>query len=403
MSTRPLGELRIAPPRPEAGRLRLSAELHAPNGARDELWYEIDEYAQGALVDSADPFVTAFLPLAMRRGHDLRVVGGGVSPSLVENLARFQEVWHAWHGLPIVSVVADEEHERAERPGPAVTSFSGGVDSAFTAWRHTRGTAPRGPKLTAALMLHGVDIPIANVVGFTRSAARSRRMLDSLGLDLVTVRTNVFAVAGGRDYPIAAGLASGFHLLGARFGTGLVPSTTSYRHLVFPLGSSPVSDALLGSDRLEVVHDGAGDERFDKIAQLATWDEALDSLRVCLSDPQHHRNCGRCVKCMMLLLTFRVLGVTPRCFDTPPSDDEILAWIPSLPSRPLDVQDAWTLVEQAARRGIDEPWTRALRRKLLVIRTKEAVRRGAPAWSARVTDVHRRVARALRSRRGEPS
>ena len=248
-------------------------------------------------------------------------------------------------------------------------------------------------------MIHGVDIPRVNIVGFTRSAARSRRMVESVGLELLTVQTNLWEFVGGRSYPIAAGLSSVLHLLGARFGTGLIPSTTSYRHLVFPLGSSPVSDVMLGSASFEIVHDGAGDERFEKIRALANWDEALVDLRVCLADPHHYRNCGHCMKCMLAILSFRVLDVTPRCFESLPSEAAILEWVPSFPTNPVLVQEAQTLVDEAATRGVDEPWVGALRRKLRVIRTKQSIRTAAPTWSRKVADAHRWANERLRRSR----
>lgn len=391
-------ELEILPVRRDRGRVYVTASLAVPGGPTEEVWYAIDEYASDALVDGADPFVVATLPLAMRRGHDVRVVGAAVSPSLLDTLERVQEVWHDWFDHPMVDVVAEAERERDVRPNVAVTSFSGGVDSAFTAYRHTRGLVRRDRRLAAAVMIHGVDIPRVNVVGFTRSAARSRRMVESVGLELVTVQTNLWEIVS-RPYPIAAGLSSVLHLLGARFGTGLIPGTTSYRHLVFPLGSSPVSDVMLGSTSFEIVHDGAGDERFEKIRALANWDEALADLRVCLADPQHHRNCGRCLKCMLTILSFRVLDVTPRCFESLPSEAAILDWVPSLPSNSVYVQEAQTLVDEATTRGVDEPWVGALRRKLRAIRTKEGIRALAPTWSRKVADAHRWANGRLRKSR----
>jgi hypothetical protein len=389
MTVRSSVELRIQPVRDDRGRIHVSALLDAPGGETEEIFISIDEYERDALVESADPFVVAAVPLAMRRGHDVRVVGAAVSPSLLDSLERFQEVWHDWHDVPIVDVVAEEERGRDRRPETAVSSFSGGVDSAFTAYRHTRGLARRDRRLSAAVMIHGVDIPRANLVGFTRSAARSRRMVESVGLDLVTVQTNLWEVVGASWYPIAAGLSSVLHVLGGRFGTGLIPGTTSYRHLVFPLGSSPVFDVMLGSDSFEILHDGAGVERFEKLRHLADWDEALDDLRVCLADPQHHRNCGECLKCMLTAASFRVLGVAPRCFESLPSPEAILEWAPSLPSHPVYVQEAQTLVDEAASRGVNEPWVRALRRRLRVITTKRAIRAAAPTWSGRVAAAHR--------------
>ncbi len=105
-------ELKVLPERHDRGRVHRSASLTLPGDEVIEIWYAIDEYARDALVDSADPFVVAALPLAMRRGLDLRVLGAPVSPSLLDTLERFQEVWHDWSRAAMVDVTAEEERER---------------------------------------------------------------------------------------------------------------------------------------------------------------------------------------------------------------------------------------------------------------------------------------------------
>ena len=237
-------------------------------------------------------------------GATMHVVGAAVSPSLLDTLERFQEVWHDWYGDPIVDVVAEEERERDARPAVSVSTFSGGVDSVVhRVPAHARSRAARSQSPG-----RGHDPRRRHPAGQPRRVHPRLRSVASAwsrapGSSFVTVQTNVWEVVETRAYPIGAGLSSVLHLLGGRFGTGLIPGTTSYRHLVFPLGSSPVSDGLLGSRNFEVVHDGAVDERFDKLRHLANWDEALDLLRVCLADPQHHRNCGHCQKCMLAILS----------------------------------------------------------------------------------------------------
>jgi hypothetical protein len=384
-------EVDVQPARVENGRLLLGATVRAATGSED-LWYAIDDYHRDAVVDRADPFVVGLVPIAMRRGVTMRVHGAAVSPSLLDSLARFQEVWHRWSGYAVVDVVAETEREdeRAAAVREAVTTFSGGVDSAFTVYENVRGGRRRGRALTAAVMIHGVDIPRADLVGFTRAAARSRRFVGDVGLDLLTVQTNMWEVARGRAYPIGAGLASVLHLLGGRFTTGLIPATMTYDHLV-PLGSSPVSDNLLGGRSFTVEHDGAATERFDKIRALSGWEAARRDLRVCLYSGERDRNCGRCTKCVFAILAFRLLGDAPPCFDRMPDTGEVLRIVRSVPSNPVYLQEATRLANEAVARGVDDDWVRALRRRLWSMRTKDAVRGVAPRWSSRVTDAHRWV------------
>jgi hypothetical protein len=299
-------------------------------------------------------------------------------------------VWNAWFGFPIVEIVGEEETDLASS-GPAITAFTGGVDSAFSAYWHTRGGRRLDRPLVAGMMVHGVDIPRADVAGFQRAAERSRRMLDSIGLELITVETNAWDPQPPDARYVAIGVASALHLLSGRFSAGLIPSTVDYANLVIPISSNPVSDPWLGSRSMTVVHDGAGFGRLEKVRMIAGWSEALESLRVCLRDPRHDRNCGVCPKCMLTLLEFRVLGVEPRCFDRMPSDDEFARWASALPSRGLHPNEARAVLDEAETRGLQASWIAPLRRKLFMIRSKDAVRDVAPNLSERVADAHRWV------------
>jgi hypothetical protein len=384
-------EIRVRPPRIEAGCVHLAADIGVPGGDVQELWFEIDDAHRGALVDRADPFVVAALVLAMREQRTVRVLGAPVSSSLVRSLEEFQTVWNAWYRFPIVDIVADEQDDATAHTGPTVTAFTGGVDSAFSAYWHTRGGRRLDRDLEAGMMVHGVDIPRSDVAGFERAAARSRRMLDSVGLELITVTTNAWDPQPPDARYVAIGVAATLHLLGGRFGTGLIPSTVDYRNLVIPISSNPVSDPLLGSRSLPIQHDGAGFGRLEKVRMIAGWDEALESLRVCLRDPRHDRNCGECPKCMLTLLEFRVLGVEPRCFDRLPSDDEFARWTSALPNHGLHRNEARAILDEAELRGMHASWIAPLKRKLLMIRSKDAVRQVAPRFSERFADAHRWV------------
>jgi hypothetical protein len=219
-------------------------------------------------------------------------------------------------------------------------------------------------------------------------------MTDSLGLELISVRTNAWdAMPRPAMHFSALGVAAGLHLLGGRFGTGLIPSTASYAQLLFPVDSTPLSDWLLRSNAFEIVHHGAAFDRLEKLRALTEWDEALANLRVCLVDPAHDRNCGRCRKCLVTYLGFRVLGVEPRCFDPAPSPDIISEWAGRFTSHRLFVAEMRAVVNEADRRGFDEPWVRAAKRRLRVIRTRRAMTTVSPELSRRAAALAWKVSR----------
>ena len=191
--------------------------------------------------------------------------------------------------------MADDEQEREASPGPAqaICGFSGGVDSSFLALRHARGVETRHPEpLRAGVMVHGFDIPLEEEAMFERAASKARRQLDSLGLDLIQVRTNFLSLEIDWTHTFGPALAGILMLFGRRFSRGLIAQGVpfeSYRQLV--TGSNPITDPLLSSGAFQIVADGAAYARADKIRVIADWPETMRDLRVCWRGEQKDRNC----------------------------------------------------------------------------------------------------------------
>ena len=116
--------------------LECRARIEVPGAGPQTLWYRLPESRHGWVSESADSFLLGALFLAMRHGHGLKV-HGTVSPSLLLKLEDFQAAWSEW--LPDryhrVEIAADREGEEkcAGDDGPACFTFSGGLDSSFTA------------------------------------------------------------------------------------------------------------------------------------------------------------------------------------------------------------------------------------------------------------------------------
>jgi hypothetical protein len=135
--------------------LEVSVRLETQGRDPEVLWYRLPAAQAASLSQSMDPFVIGTVFLAMRRATDLRV-HGQVSPSLLRNLEEFQAAWNCWHPdrYQRVEIQADTEREGEITPRDhAAMTFSGGLDSCFTAWRHTRGNCGRRRQnLMAAVM-----------------------------------------------------------------------------------------------------------------------------------------------------------------------------------------------------------------------------------------------------------
>ena len=310
--------LQIVPQAPESRTdcLHCAARIIWPDGREDTLWFEV---APDTPVTSlADPFLVGMLFEVMAAGMPVRVEGP-VSAGLLWRLQEFMAVWaHFMPGryqqveIDAASVVPD--------PAPAaasVSTFSGGADSCFTAWRHAQGD-PRFPKIDAGLMVHGLDIPLDDPV-FATALASSRQMLESLGMASVWMRTNIRAVShqSWQD-TFGSALAACLHLLAPGYGRAFIPSSFGHSAGVHPVGSNPLTDPMLGSDAMQIIHDGAVYARSEKLRAISDWPVGMSGLRVCWQGAQRDSNCCRCEKCVRNMLNFQLLGLpVPSAFPLP--------------------------------------------------------------------------------------
>lgn len=356
-------------PREHDGLIRASARLELGSGGEELLWYDYPAEHRESLTDDADPYVVA---LALRMAQESRPVRvhGRVSPSLLRNLEQYVAAWAAWRPdrYAPIEIAADDETEREPPAGPpqAVCSFSGGIDSSFTAYRHAKGVTTRFPEpLTAGVMVRGFDIPLEQTEMFVRASEKVRRQFDSLGLELIPVATSFRSLGLDWVETFGAAVASVMMLLGRRFSRGLIAQGvpfSSYEHLVE--GSNPLTDPLLSSDGFRVIPDGAESSRIDKVRAIAAWPEALEELRVCARGREKDRNCCRCEKCIRSILSFRALGLPrPACFPREVSDEQIRGLIPI---KKIKISVGYDpIVRTAESHGLgDAPWVERLRRAI---------------------------------------
>ena len=156
-----------------------SAELEW-RGSRTVLWFrELDGRPLDARL--ADVYVLGSLLHWMTRGDEVHV-HGAVSRTLLSNLDEWQAALHSLlpdQYSPVV-ITADKVVDAEPAPSArAIAAYSGGLDSTYTAIRHTRGLAGwRTEELSALLLVHGFDIGLDRAAEFdgARSALSERRM-----------------------------------------------------------------------------------------------------------------------------------------------------------------------------------------------------------------------------------
>jgi hypothetical protein len=306
-------------------------ELGARFKSRDtekRLWYQVEAQRESELTRHADPFVLGILQVAMHEGESLQV-HGTVSPSLLRNLEDFQHAWAVWKPdyYRLISIRADIEKEPSEPPrSEAICCFSGGVDSCFTAYRHTRGGSTAFPyPLRTAVLVRGFDIPLKEASYYESACAKVTHQLNSLGLELYRVATNFKELSIFWPHAYGSGVASILSLFQRRYTIGLIAQGVPYslyKDLVE--GSNPMSDPLLSSDAFRIVPDGSGFQRWEKIKAISEWPEGLEHLRVCWEGDKKDSNCCDCEKCIRNILTFRALALPlPKAFPVSPTDQRI--------------------------------------------------------------------------------
>jgi exopolysaccharide biosynthesis predicted pyruvyltransferase EpsI len=351
-------EVHVREPRVEGGRERSEAILFTPDDVAAELYFEHDARPRGASVYRGDAFVLAVLHHAMRHQRPLWVRGAPVSRSLLVNLDRFQDVFQSWRrDLKKVDILCEEIDRRDEAGPDAIAGFSGGIDSCYTVYKHLVAPEQRRlPRLRAALMVHGFDIPVEDDEAFERAFSRSRLILEDVDIELGSLKTNIRKV--NTDWSSCShglALAAALTVFRGSFGGGIIASSVPYNCLV-PWGTNPVSDWMMGADDFSIIHDGAEYSRLEKIRRIVDWPAAGDNTRFCWQHPSYHENCGTCRKCLITALMFYSLGRTPTCFDSPPDPLQCVEQLNSEALLKLEWYDLDQILTEARQGRVDQAW-----------------------------------------------
>jgi len=348
----------------------------------DVLWYEYD--APEHLISECDvePFLIAYILPAMAEGRSI-IANGIISRELLSNLHEFQEVWRRWTKgrFQFANVRAESIAAGAERQDGAVLAFSGGVDACFSAWRHTQSLAGyRSQHIRLATFAHGMDIPLSNESDYDSYCECARTTLASVGVPLARLRTNYRSVIPMNwEHTHVCAIVSALQMFKGICGTILVGSTEPYDTLVSPWGSHPITDPLLSSAGMSVLHDGAGYSRTEKAAIVADWDAGCENLRVCWKGAKRDRNCGTCEKCIRTSLNFIVTGKRVPSSLVADITPEMIRGVTL--RNEVAVGEYSAILDAAKRRGLTDPWVLEVERLL--------------RWR-RLTSLPRVVARRLR-------
>jgi hypothetical protein len=283
----------------------------------ETLWYRVPEGYEGNLSLHSDAFLVPGLLAGMQFGEDIEV-RGAVSPKLAYHLEEYQYVLH-FRMPEDVRPVEIKYHQlkslNAKPEGVGVT-FSGGVDSLFTLWKHLpQNQNILDYQITHGLFILGFDIHFTEKKQYYQLLNSYQLGGERIGISIIPLETNIVQIIVPRLYyphfygPILAGCA---HVLGGLFKRFYIPSSRDYHQIrIWTSSSDPLSDPLLSSDSLNLIHHGATHRRVEKIVEISRWKFAQDHLRVCFNKEYDESglNCSRCEKCTRTMVPLYALDV----------------------------------------------------------------------------------------------
>jgi hypothetical protein len=304
--------------------IRSCLAIFSENGTATEkrMWFSYPLDVPMPEDSNCESYLLASLLPAMQLNADISVKGK-VSKQLLANLTELQYIWNKWspNDFHLIHITADEvTNIDVSQNDDAVVAFSGGVDAQFSTYRHATKQAGYATKnLKAGVLIHGFDIALDDDKSFAVAKHKAKLALDNLQVKLFTVSTNIRELWNlNWEMYCGTAIASVLNNFQQYAQFGLIGSGEAYDALVSPWGSHPLTDPLASSKTFQIIHDGAGFNRTEKIQLLSTWQTGIKNLRVCWAGDDLSKNCGKCEKCVRTRLNFVASGLpNPECFDTP--------------------------------------------------------------------------------------
>ncbi len=299
------------------GEVRLRAIFDGFDSGNKTIEIAIQQSALPHIPSRSDHFALAALFPAMR-SFDACIIHGEVSRSLLANLSELNAIWQVWRPRMYRQVrwetdkVAEKSYISEQRSGHLL-AFSGGVDGSATLRRHaSESLGWRNLHIAGALIVHGFDIPTSDKEGFKMAHEKAERITSSVGVPLISARTNLRELPGDWEDAFATKLASVLHVFNETFEGAVFSSDRPYEFANLPWGANPVSDRWLGTSRFPVRTDGAELSRLEKVRLITEWEVAVNNIRVCWEGGVPGENCGTCEKCVRTQLELVALGITLR-------------------------------------------------------------------------------------------
>ena len=276
-----------------------------------DVWFEMPtEHCLGSAGDAFLCFAF-FLAMARRGGADDELLEFDsditVSAQLLEALPSQQRVFAGW-GAPLKPFTPVVTSEVRQAPDTRVySSFSGGVDSLYTA-------VTRSDEITHLVHIHGYEVNLGHA-DEEAGLLRLQGIAERLGKPMIVVRTNALEVYQAlkiqRLLVFGGFMATVAHLLGG--GKYYIPSSGPMSGLEV-VGSHPLTDPRWSSEAVQIIYDETNDDRIEKMRKVDEFG-CLEDVVVC-----HYNlssNCCRCLKCIRTMCGIELQGLDSSSFREP--------------------------------------------------------------------------------------
>lgn len=304
------------------GFTRLSADIFFDKGKEvRNYWIEFPSLYHDEIATDGNSWLILMSAMAAINGEDV-TVRFPVDPYLLENIKALRREWHAWNKRWKITQFDCPDLVPLQRAGQRTGMyFSGGVDSFYSLLRNDKEPNNEGDAtgcITDLITVWGFEISLAKAGEFARLEKHIKCVADQFNKNHLTAITNIrsFNDKFSRLWiPVGHAGTLGFiaYALQGRFREIVIASTMPYGTLK-PYGSHSLTENLLSSKALRIVHDGAIADRTQKVRRVALSDEALKVLHVCLRKDEgedgtsRHLNCSGCEKCVLTMAALDLAG-----------------------------------------------------------------------------------------------
>ena len=305
---------------------RLEANVHfETSGATQSIVFN-SPGIQSAPFFASHPFIAASYLPALLQGEERMVVEASYDPSLSDNLevvrAHASHWWsNLWGPVPRINIEGEQKRLVAIPTCTSAASFfTGGLDSLYTLHKNLNHfPAGHSWRIGKAILCYGLDAGLGGMdfesneekTKFRELEGTLRRYLDGIGIELISVETNVRCLKQDNDFYVrhfhGGYLASVAHLLSGVSQHFRIGSSFDVPNL-FPWGSHPSTDTNYSDVAVGIRHDGIEASRIEKLRSLIKWGVDLSILHVCYVNPMGRINCGECNKCRRSIVELLAAG-----------------------------------------------------------------------------------------------